>query len=60
MANFLFTSSYMATMFVFDFRWSMGVFHYLINLEIMTDENVGIDTQTKSVDGLIRKILMIE
>ena len=48
----------MAAMLVFDLRWSMGVFHYLI--EILTVENVGIDTKTKSLDSLIRKIFVIE
>ena len=43
----------MAAMLVFDFRWSMGVFHYL------TDENVGIGTQTKSLGSLIRQIYVI-
>ena len=33
---------HMAAMLVFDFRWSMGVF---ILFEILTDENVGIDTK---------------
>ena len=46
---------YMAAMLVFDFLWSMGVFN-----EILTDENVGIDTKTKSLDSLIRKIFVIE
>ena len=31
-----------------------------ILFEILTDENVGVDTKTKSVDGLIRKIFVIE
>ena len=26
----IFLSIYMAAMLVFDFRWSMGIFHYLI------------------------------
>ena len=99
---------YMAAMFVFDFRWSMGVFHYLIwdpywwkygnrhktksldssirkifvierfqlismlirsitqnamdkkLCEILTVENVGIDTKTKYMESLIRKIFVIE
>ena len=49
---------HMAAMLVFYFRWSMEVFHYLI--EILTDENVGIDTKTKSLDSLIRQIFVIE
>ena len=41
----------MAAMLVFDLRWSMGVFHYLINFKTLTIENVGIDTKTKSMDS---------
>ena len=47
----------MTAMLVFDFRWSMGVFHYIF--EILADENVGIDTQTKSLGSLIRQIYVI-
>ena len=43
---------------VFDLRWSMGAFTILF--EILTVENVGIDTKTKSPDSLIRKIFVIE
>ena len=41
------------------FRWSMGEY-FTILFEILTDENVGIDTKTKSLDSLIRKIFVIE
>ena len=34
--------------------------YFTILYEILSDENVGIDTQNKSVDGLIRKIFVIE
>ena len=47
---------YMAAMLVFGGRWE----YFTILYEILTDENVGIDTQNKSVDGLIRKIFVIE
>ena len=49
---------YMAAMLVFDFRrrWE----YFTILFEILTDENVGIDTKTKSLDSLIRKIFVIE
>ena len=47
----------MAAMLVLDLRWSMGAFYYL---EILTVENVVIDTQTKSLDCLMRKIFVIE
>ena len=57
MANLRFTLSYyMAAMLVFGGRWE----YFTILYEILTDENVGIDTQNKSVDGLIRKIFVIE
>ena len=46
----------MAAMLVFGGRWE----YFTILYEILTDENVGIDTQNKSVDGLIRKIFVIE
>ena len=42
---------HMAAILVSDFWWSLGVFHYLF--EVLTDENVGIDTTTKSLDCLI-------
>ena len=46
---------YMAAMLVFGGRWE----YFTILYEILTDENVGIDTQNKSVDGLIRKIFVM-
>ena len=46
----------MAAMLVFGDRWE----YFTILYEILTDENVGIDTQNKSMDGLIRKIFVIE
>ena len=52
-----FSSIDMAAMLVLDLRWSMGAFYYL---EILTVENVVIDTQTKSLDCLMRKIFVIE
>ena len=45
----------MAAMLVFGGRWE----YFTILYEILTDENVGIDTQNKSVDGLICKIFVI-
>ena len=45
-------------MFVIQLRWPMGVFTTLF--EILTVENVGIDTTTKSPDSLIRNIFLIE
>ncbi len=47
---------YMAAMMVFGGRWE----YFTILYDILIDENVGIDTQNKSVDGLIRKIFVIE
>ena len=47
---------YMAAMLVFGGRWE----YFTILYEILTGENVGIDTQNKSVDGLVRKIFVIE
>ena len=47
---------YMAAMLVFGGRWE----YFTILYEIFTDENVGIDTKNKPVDGLIRKIFVIE
>ena len=32
----------------------------MLVFEILTDENVGIDTNNNSVDGLIRKMFVIE
>ena len=46
---------YMAAMLVFGGRWE----YFTILYDILIDENVGIDTQNKSVDGLIRKIFVI-
>ena len=37
-------------------RWE----YFAILFEILTVENVGIDTKTKSLDCLIRKIFVIE
>ena len=47
---------YMAAMLVFGGRWE----YFTLLFEILTDENVGIDTKTKSLDSLIRKIFVIE
>ena len=48
----------MMAMLVSDLRWSMGVFHYLIEkIGILTVENVRIDTNTKSMK---RKIFVVE
>ena len=47
---------YMAAMLVFGGRWE----YFTILYEIFTDENVGIDKKNKPVDGLIRKIFVIE
>ena len=41
---------------IFGGRWE----YFTISFEILTGENVGIDTKTKSLDGLIRKIFVIE
>ena len=48
----------MAAMLVFGSRWSMGV--YTILFDILTIVNVGIDTKTKSLGSLTRKIYVIE
>ena len=59
MANFRFTSSYIwrpCWFSIFGGRWE----YFTILFEILTDENVGIDTKTKSLDSLIRKIFVIE
>ena len=45
----------MAAMLVFGGRWE----YFTILFEILTEENVGIDTKNKSVDGLIRNILFV-
>ena len=41
---------------MFGGRWE----YFTILFEILTDENLGIDTKTKSLDSLIRKIFVIE
>ena len=41
---------------IFGGRWE----YFTILFAILTDENVGIDTKTKSVDGLIRKMFVFE
>ena len=59
MANLQFTSSYIwwpCWFSIFGGRWE----YFTILFEILTDENVWIDTKTKSVDGLIPKIFVIE
>ena len=59
MANLRFTSSYIwrACWFsIFGGRWE----YLSILFEILTYENLGIDTKTKSLDSLIRKIFVIE
>ena len=50
---------YMAAMLVFDFRWCRWEY-FTILFEILTDEKLGIDTKTKSLDSLIRNIFVIE
>ena len=58
MANLRFTSSYIwrsCWFSIFGGRWE----YFTILFEILTDENVGIDTKTKSLDSLIRKIFVI-
>ena len=47
---------FMVAMLVFGGRWE----YFTMVFEILTDENLGIDTKIKSVDGLIRKIFVIE
>ncbi len=59
MANLRFTSSYIwrpCWFSIFSGRWE----YFTILFEILTDENVGINTKTKSLDSLIRKIFVIE
>ena len=46
----------MAAMLVFGGRWE----YVTILFDVLTDENVGIDTNTKSLDSLIRQIFVIE
>ena len=46
----------MAAMLVFGGRWE----YFTILFEILTDDNVGIDIKTKSLDSLIRQIFVIE
>ena len=59
MVNLRYTSSYLWRPCWFSIsggRWE----YFTILFEILTDENVGIDTKTISMDGLIRKIFVIE
>ncbi len=59
MANLWFTSSNIwrpCWFSIFGGRWE----YFTVLFEILTDENVGIDTQTKSLDSLIRQIFVIE
>ena len=57
MANLRFTLSYIwRPCWFFCGRWE----YFTILYEILTDENVGIDTKNNYVDGLIRKIFVIE
>ena len=45
----------MAAMLVFDLRWLLGPVweYFIIVFEILTVDNVGIDTKTKYLDSLI-------
>ena len=58
MANLRFTSHIWRPCWfsIFGGRWE----YFTILFEILTDENVGIDTKTKSLDSLIRHIFVIE
>ena len=61
MANLQFTSSciyggHVGFRLIFGGRWE----YFTILFGILTDENVGIDTKTKSVDGMIPTIFVIE
>ena len=59
MGKLRFTSSYIwrpCWFSIFGGRWE----YFTISFEILTDENVGIDTKTKSLDSLIRQIFVIE
>ena len=59
MANLSFSSSYIwrpCWFSIFDGRWE----YFTILFEILTDDNVGIDIKTKSLDSLIRQIFVIE
>ena len=59
MANLRFTSSYVwrpCWFSIFGGRWE----YFTILFEILTDENVGKDTKTKSLNSLIRNIFVIE
>ncbi len=59
MANLWFSSSYIwrpCWFSIFGGRWE----YFTILFEIMTDDNVGIDIKTKSLDSLIRQIFVIE
>ena len=54
MANLRFISSYIwrpCWFSIFGGRWE----YFTMLFEILTDENVGIDTKTKSLDSLIRR-----
>ena len=58
-ANLRFISSYIwrpCWFSIFGGRWE----YFNIVFEILTDENVGIDTTQKSLDSLIRQIFVIE
>ena len=58
MVNLRFSSSYIwrpCWYSIFGGRWE----YFNILFEIITDENLGIDTKTKSLDGLIRKIFVL-
>ena len=59
MANLRFTSSYIWRPCWFPIFGGRG-WYFTILFEILTDENVGIDTKTKSLDSLIRNIFVIE
>ena len=54
----IFLIIYMAAMLVLDFRWSMGIFHYLIWYPYWWQ--CGTRHKTKSLDSLIRQIFVIE
>ena len=47
---------HIAAILIFGGPWE----YFTILFEILTDENVGIDTKTKSLDSLIRQIFGIE
>ena len=57
--EFVFSSSYIwrpCWFSIFGSRWE----YVTILFEILTDDNVGIDIKTKSLDSLIRQIFVIE